>query len=283
MQTSIAHPVDYLVAGHITQDLVEGGVMLGGTASYASLTAHSLGQQTALVTSAPKWLALPELKAISIFRKPSQYATTFENIETNGKRQQFVHHCAANLGPDDIPDEFRNAKIIHLGPVAGEISPSIIGIFPNAFLGITPQGWMRVWGANGKVNYRNWPNADKLLERANAVVFSIDDLQGNTTLIQEYAQITRVLAVTEGEKGASIYWNGDVHHISAPKMDVEDPTGAGDIFAAVFFTRLFATKNPWEAGEQAVKLASHSVARIGLSGIPTKDEIQSSQVEIVRG
>ena len=43
MQISDTQPLDYLVIGHITQDLVKGGAMLGGTASYSTMTAHALG------------------------------------------------------------------------------------------------------------------------------------------------------------------------------------------------------------------------------------------------
>lgn len=284
MYTSGAKAINYLIIGHITQDLVEGGAMLGGTAFYGALTAHALGQTTALVSSYPKWLAIPELKNILIHRKTSQYATTFENIEVEGKRRhQFIHHNAAMIGPDDIPEKWLHANIVHLGPVAAEINPRIIDAFPNAFIGLTPQGWMRTWKTDGKVHYRQWPNAQELLKRANAIVLSIEDLQGNEDLIQEYALSTRVLAVTEGEKGARIYWNGDVRHIPAPKVNVVDSTGAGDIFAAVLFSRLFTTNDPWEAGEQAVKLATQSVKKFGLAGIPTNEEIQKTMVEIIKG
>ena len=54
MQISDTQPLDYLVIGHVTQDLVNGGVMLGGTASYSTMTAHALGLRTGLVTSCPK-------------------------------------------------------------------------------------------------------------------------------------------------------------------------------------------------------------------------------------
>jgi sugar/nucleoside kinase (ribokinase family) len=283
MQTSNTIPFDYLVIGHITQDMVEGGILLGGTASYAALTAQALDLKTSLITSCPKWLPLPELASVKVYRKYSQFATKFENKEINGKRSQFVHQTAAMIGPDDIPPEYLQARIVHLGPVAGEVYATIVDLYPDAFIGITPQGWMREWKMDGAVHYRQWPDADKLLERADAVALSIEDLYGNEDLISEYAQKTRVLAVTEGAGGARIYWNGDVHHISAPEMDISDPTGAGDIFAAVFISRLFTTKDPWKAGEQAVQLASLSVTRFGLAGIPTKSEIKNSMVEIIKG
>lgn len=283
MQISDTQPLDYLVIGHITQDLVKGGVMLGGTASYSTLTANALGLHTGLVTSCPKWLRLPELESVSIYKKFSQNATTFENIETDHGRQQVVHHCAAIISSEDIPQEWLHATIIHLGPVANEINPTIIEQLPDKFIGLTPQGWMRIWGQNGHVRYRPWQSPEQLLQRADAVVLSVEDVQGNEDQINEYAQKTRVLVVTEGFNGARIYWNGDIHHVSAPKVEVVDPTGAGDIFAAIFFARLHATKDAWEAGEQAVQLASQSVTRIGLAGIPTREEIRNASIEILKG
>ncbi|MCC7512789.1 MAG: hypothetical protein IT296_09070, partial [Anaerolineae bacterium] len=49
-----------------------------------------------------------------------------------------------------------------------------------------------------------------------------------------------------------------------------------------FFTRLYATRDPWEAARFATLLASHSVARAGLDGIPTEQEIQSCLVEVLQ-
>jgi sugar/nucleoside kinase (ribokinase family) len=64
-------------------------------------------------------------------------------------------------------------------------------------------------------------------------------------------------------------------------MEEVDPTGAGDIFAAAFFFRLHATRDPWEAARFATNLAALSVARVGLEGIPTAEEVQSCLIEII--
>ena len=60
-----------------------------------------------------------------------------------------------------------------------------------------------------------------------------------------------------------------------------DPVGAGDIFAAAFFSRLYTTRDPWEAGRFATHLAAFSVTRRGLEGIPTPDEVQTCLTEII--
>jgi sugar/nucleoside kinase (ribokinase family) len=64
-------------------------------------------------------------------------------------------------------------------------------------------------------------------------------------------------------------------------MTEVDPTGAGDIFAAAFFTRLHATRDPWEAGRFATHLAAFSVTRRGLEGIPNRDEVEICLTEII--
>jgi sugar/nucleoside kinase (ribokinase family) len=60
-----------------------------------------------------------------------------------------------------------------------------------------------------------------------------------------------------------------------------DATGAGDIFAAAFFARLHQTRDPWEAARFATNLASHSVTRVGLSGIPTREEVEGCLMEVL--
>jgi sugar/nucleoside kinase (ribokinase family) len=99
--------------------------------------------------------------------------------------------------------------------------------------------------------------------------------------IEAFAQHTRILAVTEGAAGCVLYWNSDRRRFRAAQFYETDATGAGDIFATAFFIRLYTTRDPWEAARFATLLASHSVTRVGLGGIPTKQEIESCLVEVL--
>jgi sugar/nucleoside kinase (ribokinase family) len=81
--------------------------------------------------------------------------------------------------------------------------------------------------------------------------------------------------------GARIYWNGDVRRFRAPQVQAVDETGAGDVYAAAFFARLLTTRDPWEAARFATQLASISVTRPGLEGIPTPEEIEACMVEVL--
>jgi sugar/nucleoside kinase (ribokinase family) len=64
-------------------------------------------------------------------------------------------------------------------------------------------------------------------------------------------------------------------------VDEVDPTGAGDIFAAAFFARLYATRDPWEAARFAVQMSAISVTRPGIAGVPTHEEYQSCLMEVL--
>jgi sugar/nucleoside kinase (ribokinase family) len=120
-----------------------------------------------------------------------------------------------------------------------------------------------------------------MLPKAAAVVLSIEDVGGDEEQIEAMANNCRVLAVTEGLAGARLYWNGDLRRFYAPHVDEVDATGAGDIFAAAFFWRLHVTRDPWAAAKFATHLASFSVQRRGLEGIPTQAEIQTCLVEVI--
>jgi sugar/nucleoside kinase (ribokinase family) len=278
-----AVPLDYLLIGHVTQDVTPQGLVLGGTVSYSAMTAAALGLKVGIITVAPDEVDLSTLAAFPIHRVPSAEATTYENIQTPNGRIQYLHKRAPTITVDMIPQSWRAPAIVHFAPVAFEIDPALLDIFPDSFRCITPQGCMRTADQEKRVHYCDWEEAESMLPKTAAAVFSVEDVQFDEKCIQRLVKYANILAVTEGEQGARVYWKGDIRHFNAPQVNVVDPTGAGDIFAAVFFARLFATRDAWLAGAQAVQLASMSVTRRGVASMPTAQEIQTSFVEIFPG
>lgn len=279
-ELAVLEAVDYLVIGHITDDMTAGGPRLGGTATFSALTARALGLRVGIVTAANEKTSLDALDGITVVSIPSKHTTTFENIYIGGERKQTLQHQAAMISFENVPDAWRTASIIHLGPVAQELPDELPGRFSPSLLGITPQGWMRTWNGDGHVSPCKWESADAFLPRAGAVVISREDVGGDEELIEAMAHQTRVLAVTDGEAGSVLLWNGDRRRFRAPQLPELDATGAGDIFAAAFFIRLFTTRDPWEAARFATQLAARSVARAGLDGIPTQKEIEECLMEV---
>ena len=275
-------PVDYLVVGHAAVDITPAGMQLGGTVSYSSLTARALGMRVGIVTAVGEGALLQALDGITIVNIPSEHSTTFENIKTENGRRQVLHHQAAPITLEHIPQVWRSAPIIHLAPIARELDLSLPEKLAGSLLGITPQGWMRTWDENGQVAATAWENKDQALRYAGAVVMSVEDINRDLELAEEMAHHTRILCMTEGELGSVLHWNGDRRRFRAPVMHEVDATGAGDIFAAAFFVRLYSTRDPWEAARFATQLAARSVARIGLNGIPTSAEIEECLMEVLQ-
>ena len=274
-------PVEYLVLGHVAADLTPSGVQLGGTVSYAALTARAMGMSVGIVTSVGEDAPMQPLNGIQIVNIPTERSTIFENIYTEHGRKQTLHHQAALIEYEHIPQIWRNAPVVHLAPIAQELNASLAERFPASLVGVTPQGWMRGWDENGKVFATAWENSEQILGRAGGVVMSIEDINRDLELVESMAHQTRVLCLTEAEAGAVLHWNGDRRRFRAPVVTEVDATGAGDIFAAAFFVRLNQTRDPWEAARFATCLASHSVTRVGLNGIPTREEVESCLMEVL--
>lgn len=277
--------IDYLAIGHVTRDLTPGGPRLGGTATYSALTARALGLRVALVTSMPDSLTAltAPLDGVRVANLPAEMATTFENAYTPAGRQQILSACAAPLTLESVPAAWRSARVVHLAPVAGEVPAALAAALRGTCLCVTPQGWMRHWDEAGRVSFRGWEGAAEVLAHADAVVLSIEDVAGDEALADRYARQARVAVVTRGARGSTLYVGGEVQAIPAPPVQEIDPTGAGDVFAASFFARLCATGDPLTAARFATLLASDSVTRVGLAGIPTPAAIEAAEAQLAAG
>ena len=274
-------PIDYLVIGHVTQDLTPDGPILGGTASYSALTAKAFGLRVGIVTACTPDLQMPELDGIQIAASFAEQNTTFENINTPDGRIQYIHHRAPVLTLASVPEIWLHTPIVHLGPVAQEIDANLGRSFTDSLVCLTPQGWLRSWDAQDRIHPSEWPEAAYVLSTAGVAIISVEDVSMNESMIDDMASAIRILVVTEGYNGARLYWNGDLRRFVAPKVPEVDPTGAGDIFATSFFYRLASTRDPWESARFATALAAHSVTRPGLLGVPTQEEIQAAMVEVL--
>ena len=275
-------PVDYLVIGHVARDLTPSSIRLGGTAAYAALTARALGLRVGIVTSAGSDVSLEPLKDIPLVCIESESSTTYENMYTEHGRVQYVRGQASRIDLNQVPDVWKSTPIIHLGPIANEVDAVLPKAFSKKLVGLTPQGWLRSWDLDGLVSPCEWQGAETALSSADITIISREDVQGDDELIEHMAGQTKILVVTESADGAVLYWHGDRRRYRAPHTKEVDATGAGDIFAAAFFARYANTLDPWEATRFATLLASHSVARVGLDGIPTRQEIEEAMMVVIQ-
>lgn len=256
---------DYLVIGHICADVVPGGLQVGGAVAYAGRTAQVLGCQTAVLSSAsPHYDWHTALPGLCVSAVPSPHTTTFENIYTPAGRRQVLHARATPLQPFHLPVHWQSTPIVHLAPVADEVSIDLAAMFPNSLVGITPQGWLRTWNEAGQVSAREWPDAETVLRQVTAVILSQEDLP-NMEALHQYRQWANLLVMTQGKQGCSVFQGETVQQFPAPAVQEVEPTGAGDIFAAAFLVRLHESgRNVAESAVFANHIAAQSVTQAGL-------------------
>ena len=265
----------YLVVGHITKDLIPGGgYRLGGTATYAALAASRLGLRVGVLTSGGEDTVPPQADSVMVHRCPSPTSTIFENIYTDHHRRQYVRGVARVLTPEDVPAEWRQSPIVHLGPIAQEVSPALAEAFPGALVGVTPQGWLRRWDAQGLVSPIAWVDGERILRAVDVVVLSLEDLGGDRSLLNSYIDQARLLILTVGERGSIVHRGGTSERVPAYVVNEVDPTGAGDVFAAAFLIRYAETRDPIDAARFANSAASFVVEGPGSSTVPTRGQVE---------
>ncbi len=257
--------IDYLAIGHICHDLTSKGRVIGGAAAYGTAMANVLGCRTAVVTSsAPEddWHA--ELPNALIHDIPASQTTLFENEDTPNGRVQTIHAVADRISSSHIPAAWQRASIVHVGPIANEVDPRVVLLFSNSVVGLAPQGWLRLWDADGHITSRRWSAAAEYLRLAAAVFISEEDLL-DSRMLDEYRLWSRLLVVTQGPQGCTLYVEKEARHFPVASVPVVDTTGAGDIFAAAFLVRLYQTGgSPSAAAQFANKVASLSIGFAGL-------------------
>jgi len=294
--SSIIQPIqnggvpEFLAIGHVTRDVQPAGSFsLGGTVTFAAVTASRLGLTAAIVTCVDSQI-LTELPAhlpgIGLSVHPSPATTTFANQYHDGFRIQYLRDRAESLNIEDVPGSWRSAPVVLLGPVAQELPLEFVTLFPRrpgAIIAATPQGWLRRWDLDGRVWPTPWAAAEQALPLLDVLILSHDDLlpfaAGNRAeadaILSYWSLKIPLLVATDGRHGATLFQHGAAEHFPAYPSTEVDPTGAGDVFAAAFLCHLYRHGDPREAVNFANCVASFSVERVGVEGIPTSEMVEA--------
>jgi hypothetical protein len=226
---------------------------------------------------------LPDVQVSAI---PSEEATTFENVYTNGVRRQYLRGRAPTISLDAVPESWRAAPMILLAPLIGEVEPELAAELSrpgSALLAATPQGWLRRIDSIGRVLPAPFDVAGRILPFLQAMILSYEDVMVDAmtpevvkqahAMVSDWARMVPLVVVTRGAAGALLYHEG--HQPRAfpgyPAHEV-DPTGAGDVFAGAFVAQLYRTGNSAAAMDFANRVAACSVEAPGMGGIPTYEE-----------
>jgi sugar/nucleoside kinase (ribokinase family) len=251
----------------------------GGTALYAGLAAARLGRKVGIVTAWPSRKPLPiELAAVAVAACPSHAVTTFAHRQGPQGRSLQLQDRAADLSYRDVPPSWRDAELVHLAPVAGEVPRDAASWFPNSSILLTAQGWLRAWDADGLVRPHGAALAVEELQGISIVVASEEDVEAARTAVAESwarqaAAIVPLVALTRGARGCTLYAGAASWDVEASPAAEVDATGAGDVFAAALLIRLAETGSVAESASFACCAAALSIESKGTGALPDRDAV----------
>jgi sugar/nucleoside kinase (ribokinase family) len=274
---SAALQESYVAVGHVTVDvLADGERRPGGTALYSALQAARLGLRATILTRGDE----RELRALlesfedelEVLIQPAPETTTLATTGTGAARRQRILAWAGPIDTGELPA----GAILHLAPVAAELA----GPPPTGweFVGLTPQGLVRRWpdlGAEVEVCVPG--SADlALAEVCDAIVLSDQERSACEPLIDRARAAGTTVAITAGPGATEILLpaGGPLELSLEPIEDPADDLGAGDVYAAAFFTMLADGLPAVEAGRLAGAAAALRMLGVGPGAIARRPEIE---------
>jgi hypothetical protein len=268
--------LDYTTVGHVTADVMaDGSRRPGGSAFYSALQASRLGRRALILTRGVgeelEQLLAPYRGELELEVLEAPHTTTLETRGTGPERAQRMLAWAGEIGAEVTLD----TVILHLAPVARETAGGWRGT--AAFVGLTPQGLVRMWGEPGSPVGAVALERSLLPERCDAIVMSEREREHCALLLAEADSPPRlscargaVIAVTAADAPTELHLpDGATVELQVPAVErICDDIGAGDVFAAAFFIALADGLQPLAAAAfanaaAAVRVAGHGPDAIG--------------------
>ncbi len=301
---------DYITVGHVTRDVIERPTadavsQPGGSAFYSALQAARLGLRALILTQGvPRdihALLAPYLDELALHVIPAEHTTTLSTRGSGASRSQ---RMLAWAGPIVEMLEPRTA-ILHIAPVARETPTTWLG--SAGFVGITPQGLVRRWEPAPRVTLLQLDTASLLgdvplapldgdplpgdispvalnpallPDHFDAAVISEDECPSCHAVFAAARRRGAHVAVTAGSRPTTVHLpaaaNGLVVQTRLPPVvTMRDDLGAGDVFAAAFFSALADGRTPLDAATFGNAAAAVRIEGVGPGAIGGRAEIEA--------
>jgi sugar/nucleoside kinase (ribokinase family) len=263
-----------LVVGHVTLDRFANDELPGGGAYYAGHVARRLGAAVRVLTAAGDDFPPDALAGLEAHVLPAPRTTRFANAyRSDGTRRQRADLTARPLDPAALPAGWAEADVLHLSPVLGEVDLAAWrAAVPAPFVGLQAQGLVRTLAPDGTVSPRRWDFAAADLAGVGAVVLGEDDLVGQGDLLERLAAAVQVVVLTRGDDGCDLLTRDGAIRVGVFRTFQEDPTGAGDAFAAGLFFGLARGDDPVRAAQLGAAAGSIVVEGRAGSALPRAGE-----------
>jgi len=251
----------------------------GGSALFGSSAAGYLGANVGIIGNIGEdypsyvlsWLRSHGLK-LNLLKKTKGPSTRFRIGYHRGTRRLWLLHAGRSVESTWIGGRVEG---LHLGPVFNEISESLVRSLRKkcGFMSLDIQGLVRKVNRSGEVQVLR-RNLDSVLRMCDLVKASLDEAKSKNSSRDHQVILDRFLAkgpqyaiITLGAKGSLLgIRNSKKFLIPAfPDKSINDPTGAGDVYAGAWLTSYLRTKDPVWAASVGSAFGSLASQRTGLS------------------
>ncbi len=287
---------ELVVVGHVAIDvnIFPWGVIenvLGGVPTYGGLALRTLGKEVGVISKVGRDLPErfpPLYRAFGLdtegIKVVGEHTTTFQNsYDQRGRREQRCKYKAPPLSPDDLPESYRGVKGFYVSPVVDEVTPDFLRSLKrsDSLVVLDPQGLFREVGKGGKIRIRMPENLQEFVRQADVVKIGRDEMEGVKKGPREMLELLRRMGakvgiVTLGEKGCVACHGGRVVSVEGLRVQAQDPTGAGDVFGAVFLAKYLETGELERSLRLANAAAGLKVRYKGPVGFPSEAEIKAA-------
>lgn len=303
MSSSTAAP-RILVIGHVTHDRYEDGLVAGGCAFYGARAHATLDgpRPHLLAVVGEDFECEDSIADLSRTVHRTGETTLFTNYyPDDAPRIQLIESQAPEVTPELFEAELEaffaeeGDKLVHLAPVMGEVDlAKWLEVIPDDVrIGINVQGWIKEGGPRldaadarrarrrgvdvlaRRVVQTPWRVEPEQLDGIDVACMSTEDLLDQGDLLARFRDAVPIVAVTNGEHGSTIFADGECWEIGAYDTDVEDPTGAGDVFTATLLNRILSGASPVDAARYASAAASIAIEGRGPESLERLDEADS--------
>lgn len=269
----------FIALGHLSFDVnvIDNGPpsshIPGGAVAYSSLTALKHGLSTGAVTSVGDDYPVDLiLEGVDVRIVESEHTAGFANYYDAGDRTQVLMASGARIPQSAVPDDWTSPDVLFVGPLLHELPTDCVNWFDPKLSCLVPSGWLRRWGHDGAISHADIlpPFRGKKWD-----VIAVSETEIELLPEQQLFDLGDTICVTKGEGGTSIWNNGDWIQVPAVSAEPVDFTGAGDIWAASFAIASSEGKDIEEAGHYAAAAAAISIESVGLSGCPSREQIEA--------
>ncbi len=281
----------FLAAGNISIDLIhtEAGTerRVAGSSIYAAVVARRLGAEPYVVARCGRDVELDHLRLLvgnSLSGVVmSESTTSFELIYMGEDRVLRLLSRSEEIPPRSL-DNIPNCEVGLASPIYHEIPLDTMREIRRkcGFLGLDPQGCIRLSRGDGTIEFRPAENLDEYILLSDLVSTSRpeirylsgrDGIEGLRSLLDRGAPM--VLLTREGGSDRYILITEDLtlEASAIPPARMVDPGGAGDASTAAFLVEYSRTKDPLWSLWMASSVSSFVYEEFGVSGAATREKV----------